>query len=380
MTSRISTCAFLLTTLLVSPALAAKYVVYTGAYTKTSGKGIYAFQFDSTSGAVEPMGLMAETPNPSFLALHPNGKFLYAVNENGAGTATSGQVTAFSIDAKSGALTKLQGVLSGGMGPCHLVVDKTGKTLVVANYGSGSVSALAIGADGRLSETPFTVQHTGSSVKLPRQERPHAHEVVISADNRFVFTPDLGLDHVVSYRLDAAAAKLAPNDPPFATVQPGGGPRHLAFHPKGKFVYVNSEITSMVTAFSYDAARGAMTEVQTVSTLPKEYSGESSTAEIATDAKGRFLYVSNRGHNSIAVFAIGPEGKLTSVEYASTQGQTPRNFQIDPTGRYLFAANQDSGNVVQFRIDPTSGRLTPTGATLSIPEPVCLLFVPRKAK
>jgi 6-phosphogluconolactonase len=368
--------SIVLGTMILDSALAANYIVYTGTYTRGNSKGIYAFRFDSATGAIEPMGLMAATPSPSFLAVHPNGRSLYAVNENGAGTPTSGLVTSFSIDAKTGALKELNGVPSGGTVPAHLVVDKTGKTLIVANYGSGSVAALPIKTDGSLGDNPSSLmQHKGSSVTLPRQAGPHAHAVVLSSDNKFVFAPDLGLDQVLSYRLDAAKSALAPNDPPFATVPPGGGPRHMAFHPKGKFAYVNSEITSKVTAFAYDSAHGSLKELQTISTLPQDFKGQSATAEIAVDAKGRFVYVSNRGHDSIAVFAIGGDGKLTPVEHVLTQGKTPRNFQIDPTGAYLFAANQDSDSVVQFRIDPKSGKLTPTGKKLELPVPVCLLFI-----
>jgi len=258
---------------------------------------------------------------------------------------------------------------------CHLVVDKTGKSLMVANYGTGSVAAFPLGADGRLGEATMVIKHSGSSVNARRQRGPHAHAVVLSADNRFVFAPDLGLDQILSYRLDPAKASLSPNDPPFAKVAPGSGPRHFAFHPKGKYAYAINEMASSVTAFRYDASRGALAEIETLSTLPKEFSGEDNSAELEVDAKGRFLYGSNRGHDSIAVFRIGKDGKLTMVENTLTQGKTPRNFKIDPTGAYLFAANQDSGNIVQFRIDPKSGRLKPTGKTLEVSKPVCVQFV-----
>ena len=358
----------LLGTALLQSALAAEYFVYTGTYTRAGSKGIYAFRFDSATGRMGPAELAAETPNPAFLAAHPNGRFLYAVNEQDGGT-----VTAFAIDKTSGALTKLNTAPSGGSAPCHLAVDRTGKALLVANFNGGSVAVLPIESDGRLGQTPFAIRHTGSSIGF-KQESPHPHQIVFSADNRFVFVPDYGIDQVMAYRLDPSKPSIAPNDPPFVKLPPGSAPRHFAFHPSGKFAYVNNELGSSVTVFAYDAPRGALKEMQTVSTLPLGFSGHNDTAEAEVDARGRFLYVSNRGHDSIAVFAIGANGTLTPVEHASTAGKAPRHFKIDPTGAYLFAANQDSGNVVQFRIDPKSGRLTATGRTVEVVLPVCLLF------
>jgi len=358
-----------------SAPAAGRFFVYVGTYTGEKSKGIYSFQFDPSSGEMASPGLAGEVANPSFLTIHPNRKFLYAVSELGNDGRTNGAVTAFAIDAKTGSLTRLNSVSSGGGGACHLVVDKTGKSLMVANYGSGSVSAFPLAANGRLGEAAVVVKHSGSSIDPRRQRGPHAHAVVLSADNRFVFAPDLGLDQILSYRLDPAKASLTPNDPPFANVTPGSGPRHFAFHPKGKFAYVVNEMGSRVTAFSYDASRGALQEVQTTSTLPKDFSGEDNSAEIEVDARGRFLYASNRGHDSIAVFSIGKDGKLTLVENAPTKGKTPRNFKIDPTGAYLLAANQNSDNIVQFRIDRNNGRLTPTGKTIEVSKPVCLVFL-----
>src|SRR2546426_1124979 len=255
--------AILLVISLAPSALAArKYFVYVGTYTGETSKGIYTFQFDPASGDMTPVKLAGEVTNPSFLTIHPNRKFLYAVSELGKGS-----VTAFAIDPKTGALTPLNSVLTGGGGACHLVVDKTGKSLMVANYGTGSVAAIPLSADGRLGEATAVIKHSGSSVNPKRQRGPHAHAVVLSADNRFVFAPDLGLDQILSYRLDPVKASLTPNDPPFAKVAPGAGPRHFAFHPKGKYAYVLNEMGSRVTAFSYDASRGALQEIQTISTL-----------------------------------------------------------------------------------------------------------------
>lgn len=272
-------------------------------------------------------------------------------------------------------LTSLNKVSTRGTIPAHLVVDSTGKSLVVANYGSGSVAVFPVNGDGSLGAASAFVQHSGSSTG-PRQKGPHAHAVVLSADNRFVFVPDLGLDEVLSYRLDPAAGTLTPNDPPFTKVTQGSGPRHFAFHPDGQFAYTVHEMGSLVTVFAYDRAGGTLKELQTISTLPRDFSGTNNSAELQVHPNGRFLYASNRGHNSIAVFAIDPRAKtLTLVEHVPTQGKTPRNFAIDPTGRYLLAANQDTNNIVIFRIDQKTGRLTPTGDNLETPLPVCLLFL-----
>jgi 6-phosphogluconolactonase len=373
-------CGALLTVAIVpfarGASKSAKYFVYVGTYTGPQSKGIYSYRFDTASGDLEPVGLAAEISNPSWVTIHPNHKFLYAVSELGNDGKVNGAVTAFAIDQQTGALTKLNSVSSVGGGACHLVVDKTGTTLLVANYGAGSVAAFPVGPDGRLGEPPVLIQHKGSSVDPRRQRGPHAHGVFLSADNRFLFVPDLGLDQVMSYRLDAAKSSIAPNDPPFAKVPPGSGPRHFAFHPKGKYAYAVDEMKSTVTAFSFDAAQGSLQQIQNISTLPKDFSGEDNSAEIEVDAKGRFLYASNRGHDSIAVFAIAKNGRLAPVEYVPTQGKTPRNFKIDPTGSYLFAANQDSSNIVLFRIDAKTGRLTATGKKVELSKPVCIQFLP----
>jgi 6-phosphogluconolactonase len=369
--NRYISAAMLLGIAIAPSALAAgKYFGYVGTYTREKSKGIYSFRFDPASGEVSPVELAAEVANPSFLIIHPNRKFLYAVSELG-----NGAVTGYAIDAKTGSLTRLNSVPTGGGGACHLVVDKTGKSLMVANYGTGSVAAFPLAEDGKLGEATMVIKHSGSSVDPKRQRGPHAHAVVLSADNRFLFVPDLGLDQILSYRLDPAKAALTANDPPFAKVAPGSGPRHFAFHPKGKYAYALNEMGSRVTAFSYDAARGALKELQTISTLPKDFSGEDNSAELEVDTKGRFLYASNRGHDSIAVFAIGKDGQLVLIENAATKGKTPRNFKIDPSGAYLFAANQDSDNIVLFRVDAKSGRLTPTGKTFEVSKPVCVQFV-----
>jgi len=352
-------------------------LMYVGPYTRGESKGIYAYRFQPSTGKVTPLGLAVATPNPSFVAVHPNRRYLYAVSEIGNFEGKrSGAVSAFSIDAKTGKLTLLNTVPSGGGGPCHLIVDKTGKTLLVANYGGGSVASFPVKADGSLGEAASFFQHTGSSVNPKRQQGPRAHSTTISPDNRFAFFSDLGLDEVTIYKLDAATSKMEPNDPPYVKVKPGSGPRHFTFHPNGRFGYVVNEMGSSVTAFSYDPAKGALTEIQMVSTLPSDFTGENNDAEIEVHPSGKFLYASNRGHDSIAVFSVDPKkGTLTRLELVPSGGKIPRNFAIAPEGKYLFAANQDSDNIVQFKIDQASGKLTPTGETWKLGAPVCIVFV-----
>jgi 6-phosphogluconolactonase len=353
-----------------------KFLVYIGTYTGTKSKGIYAFRLETATGTLTPAGLVAETESPSFLAIHPNHRFLFAVNESFTGDK-SGGASAYAVDAQSGKLTFLNKQPTGGSGACHLVVDKSGKNLLVANYGGGSVAVLPIQADGRLEKASSFIQHQGSSVNPQRQKGPHAHSINLDAANRFAAVADLGLDKVLLYRFDPAKGSLAPNDPPSASVKPGAGPRHFAFYPQGRYAYVINEIQSTVTAFAYDAARGTLSELQTLSTLPDNFAGTNSTAEVQVHPSGKFLYGSNRGHDSIAVYAINFEtGRLSFVEHQSTQGKVPRNFGIDPTGNYLLAANQESDNIAVFRIDPKSGKLTPTGQVVEAPKPVCVKFLP----
>ena len=352
------------------------YLIYVGTYTGPSSKGIYAYRFNAITGKSTSLGLVAETTNPSFLTIDRTRRFLYAVNEiSDYQDQKSGGVSAFAIDRKTGKLTFLNEVPSRGADPCYVTLDKTGKYVLVANYGGGNVAAFPILNDGRLGEAAALIQHTGRGHDPERQEAPHAHEIELANDNRFAIAADLGLDELLVYHFDAAHGTLSPNNPPFAKLQLGSGPRHFAFHPSGKYVYVINEMGSTVTAFSYDAAHGTLHEQQTISTLPKDFKGKNDTAEIEVHPNGKFLYGSNRGHDSIAVFAIGLKGMLKVVEYVSTEGKTPRSFAIDPTGSYLFAADQGSHEIVVFRIDSKTGHLTPTGEALEAPSPVCIKFV-----
>jgi 6-phosphogluconolactonase len=358
------------------------YLVYVGTYTATGSKGIYNYRFDPKTGKLTPIGVAAQIANPSFLATDPQHRFLYAVTEMGQEPGAdsykkNGSISSFSMDRKTGALTFLNKVDAGGGGSCHLVVDKTGKMLFVANYGSGNVASFAIKPDGSIGERTGFNQHSGSSVDPARQKGPHAHAVVLSPDNRFLFVPDLGMDQIKIYRVDAARGTFTANDPGYATVKAGLGPRHFTFGRGAKFAYALCEMGSSVAVFSYNPVKGSLTPVQTISNLPDGFTGIDNSAEIEMDRSGRFLYASNRGNDSITVFAVDPaKGTLTKVQVVPTQGNIPRNFALDPTGKYLIAANQKSNSLVVFSVDPQDGKLKAAGQMLDIPSPVDVLFVP----
>ena len=352
------------------------YVVYVGTYTDKTSKGIYKFQFDAATGKATAPTLAAETSNPSFLALDPNRPFLYAVNEVSEFKGQkSGAVSAFAIDGKTSDLKFLNQVASQGAGPCHLELDKSGKFILVANYDAGNLAVFPVHLDGSLGDAAQVVQHSGHGPNPQRQEGPHAHEIEVSSDNRLALAADLGLDELLVYKFDPVKGSLTPNKTRFAKVEPGAGPRHFVLHPNGKFVYLITEMHSSVDAFRFDATNGTLKEFQTISALPADFKKPNDAAEIAVHPSGKFLYSSNRGHDSIAVFAIDPEkGNLRLLETISTGGKTPRNFAIDPTGAFLLAANQESNNIVVFRIDQKTGKLTPTGEVIDAPSPVCIVF------
>jgi 6-phosphogluconolactonase len=373
----------LVTLTAATDAAKGKYLVFVGTYTeKQQSKGIYAFRFDSGSAELTALGLAAETVNPSFLAIDPSRHFLYAVNEiQKYKDVSSGGVSAFAIDSQKGSgptgkLQLLNEIASRGADPCYISFDKTGKYALVANYTGGSVAVFPVQSDGHVGEASAFVQHTGSGVNRERQEGPHAHWIETTPDNRFAIAVDLGLDELLVYRFDDRKGTLTPNNPPYAKLDPGAGPRHLAFHPNGKFAYVVNELQSTITTFAYDARKGELHKLKTVSTLPKDFSGSNDTAEIKVHPSGKFLFASNRGHDTIALFSIDSKtGALSLVDHFPTQGKTPRNFEIDPTGKFLFVANQETNNVVVFQITPSTGRLTATKQTVEVPAPVCLTFM-----
>jgi 6-phosphogluconolactonase len=341
-------------------------------------KNIEAFRFDLTSGALTRIGVAAEIERPSFLSISPNHQFLYSVSEGGSAAGSS--ISAFAIDAAAGKLTFLNKQPAGGSGPCYVEVDAAGKNALIANYGSGSFAAFPLAADGAVQPMSAFIQDHGSGVNPDRQEGPHAHSLVAGPGNKFVYGCDLGLDKVMIFKFNAGQGTLVADEPAFAQVKPGAGPRHTAFHPNGRWAFVINEMGSSITVFSYNAVSGALDEVQTISTLPEGFPGQSTCAEVVVHPSGKFVYGSNRGDDSIAAFACDPEsGRLTFIERVATGGKTPRQFEIDPTGRYLLAANQNSNTVVVFRIDAASGRLQPTGSQVQSDNPQCVrcLLEPR---
>ena len=354
-----------------------EFLVYIGSYNTASGKGVHAFRFDAATGRLTSMGLATEAINPTFVTATQDGRFLYATKEVTRHEGRkSGSVKAFAIDRKTGKLRFMNEVASGGTIPCYVALDKTGRYALVANYGSGSVEVIEVRSDGRLGKVTAFVQYTGSSVNPERQAGPHTHSINMSPDNRFALAADLGLDKVFVYRFDAKSGTLTPNDPACAVVNAGSGPRHIAFARNGRFVYVIGEMKSNITVFSYDARRGALRKLQTISTLPKGHKLQSDCAEVAVSPNGKFVYGSNRGHDSIAVFAADArKGTLTPVERVPSGGRCPRHFAFDPTGRYLLVANQESDTVAVFAADPKTGRLTATGETATVNSPACVRFV-----
>ena len=358
-------------------------LLYIGTYTGKKSKGIYSARFDSDTGKLSAPELAAETKNPTFLALHPNGRVMYAVGEfdDFQGMKT-GAVSAFSIDRDSGKLGLLNQEASGGQGPCHLSIDKAGKYLLVANYGSGSFAALSVQGDGKLGAPREMIRFDGSSINRERQSGPHAHFIDFDLSNKFALGCDLGLDKVFVWEVGPTRTDQGTLILKYAAlIKPGSGPRHLAFHPNGRFVYLINEMAATITVFDYDSGKPALNELQTISMLPDKFEGFKSGAEIQVHPSGKFVYGSNRGHDSIAVFSVDEKsGKLTFVEHQSTRGKTPRHFAIDPTGKWLLAENQDSDNIVIFRIDQQSGKLSPTGDKVEVGSPVCIQFVPESAR
>jgi 6-phosphogluconolactonase len=372
------------------------YVVFVGTYTEKESKGIYAYRFDAASGELTSLGLAAETTNPSFLAIDLSRRYLYAVNEvSQYKGASSGSISAFAVGHESstdhhshdrrrsgrlsGKLSLLNEVPSGGADPCYIAFDKTGKYVLVANYTGGSVAVFPVAIDGRAGSASAFMQHSGSGVDTERQKGPHAHWIETTSDNRFAIASDLGLDELLIYRFDSKTGSLSAHNPPYTKLDPGAGPRHVAFHPNGKFVYSVNELNSTITQFSFDASKGELSKGKSVSTLPARFTATNTTAEIEIHPNGKFLYVSNRGADSIAAFAIDHRtGALTLVDYFPTLGKEPRSFEIDSAGKFLLVANQNSDAIAVFRIEPNTGRLTPTGQTVHVPAPVCLKFVPEE--
>jgi 6-phosphogluconolactonase len=353
----------------------ASFLVYFGTATGPNSKGIYAYRFNTGTGKCDPLGLAAEVERPTWLTVHPNQQTLYAVSEIRGDRVADSAIHSLKIDAGTGRLTFMNKVPGSAT---FLAVDKEAKVLLAAKFGDGQVAAFKLNVDGTIGGQTALMQHTGKSINAIRQTSPHPHGAYITPDSRYVIVPDLGVDKVFSYRLDVANGTLAPNDPPFVNQPAGYGPRHFTFHPSGQFGYLINELESAVTVFAYNSATGGLKPLQTISTLPEHFVyGNKSGAEIWVDQAGRFLYVSSRSDDSILVFAIDPrQGTLQPIQRMPTFGKTTWHFAADPTGQYLFAVNTDSDNAVVFKIDPATGRLAPTGQVISVPSPMCVLFVP----
>lgn len=351
--------------------------LYVGTYTSGQSKGIHLFRLKMATGELIPVGLVGETVNPSYLSIDRRGRYLYAVNEvNNFNGQPGGGLTAFAIDRETGSLRELNRQGTKGGSPCYVALHPEGRFALVANYGGGSVAVLPINRDGSLGAAVDVAQHTGSGANPQRQPGPRAHFIMATPDRRRVMAVDLGIDKVMIYRWDGKRGKLLPNDPPFFAARAGAGPRHLDFHPGGRLAYLINELDSTLTACSYDSRSGGLTEVQTVSTLPAGFQGNNTCADLHVHQSGKFVYGSNRGHDSIAAFRIDQSsGRLELIAHEPTQGRNPRNFVIDPTGAFLLAANQSSDSIVVFRIDPGTGKLTPAGKMASVSMPVCLKFV-----
>ena len=351
------------------------YLVYIGTYAKADEPGIHVYRLDMSSGALSSVSSIDGIDAPSFVAIAPDHRHLYAIGETSEVNGTpGGAVAAFSIDPQTGALAHINTQSSIGGGPCHIDIDPTGRYAFVANYGGGSVAVLPINADGSLGEATDFVQHEGSSVDPARQKEPHAHSFFVAPNGKYALAPDLGLDKIMVYAIDHDSGKLTAQEP--GRVEPGQGPRHLAYHPGNGRLYVINEMGNTITAFDFDQDSGVMTRGQTISTLPDGYAETSHTADIHVHPNGKFVYGSNRGHDSIAVYAVLDNGDLETIEIVPTGGQGPRNFGLDPTGAYLIVGGGGSNDIITFSVDSDSGKLTPTGHRVEVPSPVCHKFVP----
>lgn len=348
-----------------------KYILYVGNY----GKGIYGFRYNAADASIEPLSLLGEITNSSWVTTDPANKYLFAVSELEGDN--KGAVASFAINHSDGKLTAINTQSSEGLAPCHLAVDKTSKVLTAANYTSGDVASYRLGADGKIGERVSLLGATGSGPNKERQEGPHAHETVFSANNKFVYVPDLGLDLIHIYKVDLATGKLTPAEPAAAKEQPGMGPRHIVFSPNDKFAYVMNELKPMVTVWKHDPATGSLESIQAISSVPENQKGEVGPAEILIDKAGKFVYASNRGPGTLAVYATdSATGKLTLVQIAETGFTWPRGVAFDPTGGLLFVGDQKSDKFITFRIDHATGKLTATGKSYEVPSPVSFVFVP----
>ena len=353
-------------------------LVFFGTHSVGSQKGISVAHFNSETGVLTKPELVVEAPAPAYFILHPDGKHMYVCNSNDFAKGYTGQtISAYSIDPRNGSLTLLNQQSSGGADPSYIWMDASQRFVLVANYKGASVTVIAIKPDGSLGEIIANIKHSGRSIDTVRQTQPYAHSIKLDPTNRFALVADLGLDKLFVYRFNSKNGSLEPNDPPFAIVSPGSGPRHFAFHPNEKFVYLINEMACTIITFAWDSADGKLSEVQTSSTLPLDFKGKNTCAEIEVYPNGKFLYASNRGHESLAVFTIdSTTGKISLLEHVPTQGHSPRNFTFDPTNKWLIVTNHNSDNAMVFKVDERSGHLTPVGNPVPIVYPFCIRFLP----
>lgn len=351
-------------------------LVLVSSFVSKEQGAIHAYRLDQTAGKLQFLTKTSGVENPFFLAVSPDKKLLFSIHAKQFGGKEHEHVAAFEIVGRGGELKPVNRVSAKGTAACYLHVDATGKTVLVANYSSGSIASLPVGANGSLSESASFIQHAGSSVNPTRQKEPHAHAIITSPDNKYVYAADLGLDQVLCYRLDAATSTLTPNDPPFTKSPAGAGPRHLTFHPNGKHLYVINELLNSVTVFAYDASQGSLTEKQTISTLPEQFTGTSHCADLKITPNGQFLYGTNRGHDSIAAYRIGADGTLSLIGIEPSLGKGPQNLAITQHGELLLCANMPGKNVAVFRIDGATGKLTSTGTPTEMPSPSCIILLP----
>lgn len=364
---------FLLASLLVAlPAAAMETFVYFGSHSNRPGAGFSLARFNTDTGVLTKPSLLLEAKEPAYFVFHPDGRHLYTCN-----SGAPGGLSAYSVDPRTGALTLLNRVLAGGDDTSYISLDRTNRYALVANYNGGNIAVFALKPDGSIGDWTSFVQHTGKSVHPQRQTKAYAHAIVVSADNRFVLVPDLGVDKLFVYRFDEKTGKLTANEPAFVTLPPGSGPRHVKFHPNGRWVYLINEMGSTVVGYEWDGAKGTLTEFQSISTLPADFTGTSTCAEVEVHPNGKFLYGSNRGHDSLVAFSIdAATGRLTVIGHTPSGGRTPRNFAFDPTAKWILCTNHNSNNAVVFRVDEATGRLTQQGEPVSVPAPFCERFLP----
>jgi len=364
-------CVFALALPLLSSARAEDLLVYFGSHSSAPGAGFSLAHFNPDTGVLTRPEFLLAAKEPAFFVLSPDGSRLYSCN-----SGSPGGLSAYAVEPRTGRLTLLNRVLAGGGDTSFITLDHTGRYVLVANYNGGNIAAFALRPDGSIGDWTAFDQHTGKSVHPGRQTKAYAHAIVLDPTNRFALVPDLGVDKLYIYRFDEKTGALTPNNPAFAAIAPGSGPRHVRFHPNGHWVYLINELASTIAAFTWDSVHGTLTPLQTVTTLPADFSGTSTCAELEVHPNGRFLYGSNRGHDSLAVFAIDQtSGLLTPVEHVASGGKTPRNFAFDPTSRWIVLTNQDSSNAVVFRVDAATGRLTRTGDPVPVPAPFCERFL-----